>query len=85
MSAKKVFSAVIICMKGTLLKQIEQRDLGSIDGMEHYVITEPAISNDSYKQFMRKAVEKVCYTLSSGSKIHKFRLDLKRKQIIGYV
>lgn len=59
MSAKKVFSAAIENMKNILTNQIKERDLGDIEGMVHYVITVPAIWNDSCKQFMREAAEMV--------------------------
>jgi hypothetical protein len=59
MSAKVVFAAAIGCLKDHLVGEIEHRNVGAIEDMIYWVVSVPAIWNDSCKQFMRESAEMV--------------------------
>ncbi|KAK3099377.1 hypothetical protein FSP39_003542 [Pinctada imbricata] len=57
MEALKVFSSAIGYLKKHLMKTLNNRATGVQDSDIHWVLTVPAIWNDSAKQFMREAAE----------------------------
>ena len=62
MSAQTVFAHGIHYLKGHLLKLLDTRGLLDMVGEHehiHWVLTIPAIWNDSAKQFMREAAKEV--------------------------
>ena len=59
MSAMDVFSACIKYLKDHLFKKCLQQLPGTSDSDIRWVLTVPAIWNDTSKQFMREAADKV--------------------------
>ena len=60
MPAMTVFSECIRYLKGQLIQLCEHRSYGLNVDEIHWVITVPAIWNDTAKQFMREAAIDVC-------------------------
>ena len=58
-SAMTLFSLLLGCLKKTFLQQLEDSVRGVGEDCVRWVITVPAIWDDSAKQFMREAAEKV--------------------------
>ncbi|XP_063447154.1 heat shock 70 kDa protein 12A-like [Mytilus trossulus] len=58
-SAKAVFSAAIGFLKDHFIQQMHWRKLGTVEDDIFWVVSVPAIWNDSAKQFMRESAEKV--------------------------
>ncbi|XP_063447158.1 heat shock 70 kDa protein 12A-like [Mytilus trossulus] len=67
-SAKAVFSAAIGFLKDHFVQQMQWRKLGAFEDDIFWVVSVPAIWNDSAKQFMRESAEK------AGIKGEKFSL-----------
>lgn len=61
MKAMKVFSSVIGYLRDHMLTTCKNQLSGIQDSDITWVLTVPAIWNDSSKQFMREAAEKVYY------------------------
>ena len=61
MSAKVVFAAAIGYLKDHLVGEIKDRNLGAVEDMMYWVVSVPAIWNDSCKQFMRESAEVVLF------------------------
>ena len=61
MSAKVVFAAAIGYLKDHLVGEIKHRKLGAVEDMMYWVVSVPAIWNDSCKQFMRESAEVVLF------------------------
>ena len=63
MSALEIFSAAINLLKEHFLENINNKNVGNKITVDvvRWVLTVPAISRDSSKQFMREANEKVRY------------------------
>ena len=59
MPAQMVFCHGIKFLKDHLVKNLESSHMGLNEGDIHWVLTVPAIWNDSAKQFMREAASKV--------------------------
>ena len=64
MSALEVFSAAINFLKDHFLKNINNRNTGNKITVDvvRWVLTVPAIWDDSAKQFMREAAKKVFFS-----------------------
>lgn len=62
MEALTVFHYAIQYLKDHLFKSVSDKIKGIQENDLHYVLTVPAIWEDSAKQFMREAATKVCYT-----------------------
>lgn len=60
MPALTVFSAGIRYLKNHLLDMCRRKDLGIRESEVHWVVTVPAIWDDTAKQFMREAAVQVC-------------------------
>lgn len=58
-SAKAAFSAAIGFLKDHFVQQMQWRKLGAFEDDIFWVVSVPAIWNDSAKQFMRESAEKV--------------------------
>jgi vacuolar-type H+-ATPase subunit F/Vma7 len=65
MEALKVFQFAIQYLKEHLYKSISDKIKGIQEHDLHYVLTVPAIWEDSAKQFMREAATKVCNLILS--------------------
>ena len=63
--ALKVFQFAIQYLKDHLFKSISDKIKGIQEHDLHYVLTVPAIWEDSAKQFMREAATKVCNLILS--------------------
>lgn len=63
MGAMKVFSSVIGYLKDHMWTSCENQSSGIQDSDITWVLTVPAIWNDSSKQFMREAAEKLTHHL----------------------
>ena len=61
MSAKVVFATAIGYLKDHLVGEIKHRKLGAVEDMMYWVVSVPAIWNDSCKQFMRESAEVVLF------------------------
>ena len=61
MSAKAVFAAAIGYLKDHLVGAIKDRNLGAVEDMMCWIVSVPAIWNDSCKQFMRESAEMVLF------------------------
>lgn len=59
--ALKVFQYTIQYMKDHLFKTLLDKKIPIKESDLHYVLTVPAIWEDSAKQFMREAASMVCY------------------------
>jgi hypothetical protein len=57
----RIFAAAIGYLKDHLVGEIKHRKLGAVEDMMYWVVSVPAIWNDSCKQFMRESAEMVIF------------------------